>query len=281
MKDIKAKIILNKRISKGRFNMRLNAPAISKVARPGQFVMVKCSNAHNPLLRRPLSFHKIENDSFELLYQVIGKGTQILSHTKPGEALDIIGPLGNGFDPLPARGIRLDAILVAGGIGVAPLYALAKDAISHGLHLTVLIGAKTKDHILCDEDFRKLGADVEIATEDGSKGYMGFATDLLIRHCESAEGGRSNLGHPRLLRRSAPRNDVVIYACGPRPMLKEAARIAKSWRIPCQVSFEERMACGTGVCLGCAVKTITGYKMACKDGPVFNAGDIIWQKSDQ
>ena len=258
MREIKAKILSNEKIAPGRFRIRLGAERICRDARPGQFVMVKCSKTFNPFLRRPFSFHRIEKKSFELLYQIIGKGTKILSQKKPGGRIDIIGPLGNGFDI--DQEIVDEPLLIAGGIGIAPLLALARALKTNGLRPTVLLGAKTKSHVLCDGDFKKLGAKVEVFTEDGSRGHKGMATDLL----------KAKLRSPRPPRRN------TIYACGPKGMLEETARIARSEGVPCQISFEEKMACGTGACLGCAVKTVIGYKMTCKDGPIFNAGDIIW-----
>ncbi len=256
MKNIKARIISNKSVSEGRFKMALEAPAVARLAKPGQFVMVKCSDALNPLLRRPLSFHRIENGHFELLYQVVGKGTDALSKRKARERLDIIGPLGNGFQPL-----RKDEniVLIAGGIGAAPLLALAEKCAARNARLTALVGAKTKSHVLCGDEFRRLGAIVKIATEDGSRGHKGLATDLLKKILTG-----------RNLR------PATIYTCGPHKMMKAVADIARKNKIMCFVSFEEKMACGTGACLGCAVKTLIGYKMACKDGPVFKSGDIIW-----
>lgn len=265
MRHIKAKIISNERLAPGRFRMRLEAPSICREARPGQFVMVKCSKDLRPFLRRPLSFHRIRERYFELLYQVIGKGTKELSRRKRGENLDVIGPLGNGFNLKPPlardkKALSSQRLLIAGGIGVAPLLALAEELSRRKARFAVLVGGRTKSHILCIDELKKLGAKIEVATEDGSKGHRGLTTDLLKRIIQGK-------------RREAYSE---IYVCGPNGMLREVTKIAKSGRLPCQVSFEEKMGCGTGACLGCAVKTVTGYKMACKDGPIFNSGDIIW-----
>jgi len=262
MRQVKARILSNERVTKGRFKIRLEAPSVSKSARPGQFAMVKCSDGLAPLLRRPFSFHRIEKKSFELFYQVVGKGTEILSKRKRGERLDIVGPLGNGFDAPSTKRYPLNAILVAGGIGVAPLLALAENLVYNieRLAVTVFIGAKKKGHLLCEKDFKRLGVKLYIATEDGSKGYKGLVTDLLKK---------------TLSAKHYPLNPK-IYACGPRDMLKAAAEIARTEHLPCEISLEERMACGIGACLGCAVRTLIGHKMVCKDGPIFNAGDIIW-----
>ncbi|MFH1847775.1 MAG: dihydroorotate dehydrogenase electron transfer subunit, partial [Candidatus Omnitrophota bacterium] len=240
IKQVRAKIISNKQAAPGFFKIRLAAPSISGEAKAGQFVMVRCSGGHKILLRRPLAFHKIEKRSFELLYQVVGKGTKALSERGAGERLDIVGPLGNGFDAGNGKRIAGPAILVAGGIGVAPFPALAKKLARKGVPIKIFIGAKTKSHILCEKDFKKLGVQVFVATEDGSKGYRGMVTDLFRNKIRPV---------------SALRN-VIIYACGPRAMLKEAVTIAKSKKALCQVSLEEKMACGSGICRGCAVKTV-------------------------
>ncbi|MBI4974851.1 MAG: dihydroorotate dehydrogenase electron transfer subunit [Candidatus Omnitrophica bacterium] len=232
---------------------------------PGQFIEIRCSDDLNPLLRRPLGLHRILKNGIEVLYEVVGKGTALLSKKRKGESLDIIGPLGNGFDI--KAGMGQATIIIAGGIGVAPLVSLAEEIARsprpalHGRELYVLIGACKRSHILCEKDFKKLGAKVLIATEDGSKGYKGLATDLL----KDFLNPKPYILYP------------AIYACGPNEMLKTVAWIAKDRRIPCQISLEERMACGVGACLGCAVKVKGGgYKMVCKDGPIFNAEEIAW-----
>jgi dihydroorotate dehydrogenase electron transfer subunit len=258
MKKLVARIISNKEVSQKFYRMRLKSAYLAKTAKPGQFVEVRCSNDLDPLLRRPFGVHRINTSGIEMLYEVVGNGTEILSHRKAGSILDMIGPLGNGFDALPSK----TAILVAGGIGVAPLMALAeKLAIGKKKKIFVIVGARTRSHILCEKEFKSIGCSVKIVTEDGSKGPKGLATDLLKESLSAGE----------------PRPEA-IYACGPTGMLKAVAAIAKAYRVPCQVSLEERMACGVGVCLGCPVKVRPdgGYRMVCKDGPVFNAEEIAW-----
>lgn len=252
MKQLKVKILVNDKVSGSFYRMKLASSYLAKTAKPGQFVEIRCTAGADPLLRRPLGVHRIMKSGIEVLYQVVGKGTELLSAQKAGRELDIIGPLGNGFDLNALR----SAILIAGGIGVAPLLALAEEL--GGAH--VMIGAKTKSHVLCENEFKRLGCTVLVATEDGSRGCKGLATDLLRTALQSRD--------------SKP---PIVYACGPMGMLKAVAVIARSYRINCQVSLEERMACGVGVCLGCPVKVRSGdYKMVCKDGPVFNAEDIAW-----
>jgi dihydroorotate dehydrogenase electron transfer subunit len=279
MKQLKVKIEENKKIGRDFYRMRVESVYLAKNSKPGQFVEVKCSDGLDPLLRRPLGVHRISNNGIEILYEVVGKGTKLLSLKKKGGMLDLIGPLGNGFFvQRTAYSVQRTAVLVAGGIGAAPLVALAENLKKNKYNVVVMIGAKTKAHILCEDEFKALDCPVSVATEDGSKGENGLVTDLL-RSTHNAVRG-------------------TIYACGPTAMLKAVAKIAEMKQMPCQVSMEERMACGVGVCLGCPVKVNrfaglpisrlkqanrqTGkqanyiYKMVCKDGPVFNAEDIAW-----
>lgn len=262
MKQVQVKILKNKEIAKGFYRMRIASSYLAGYSRPGQFVEVRCSQETDPLLRRPFGIHRVIGAGIELLYEVVGRGTDALSQKKPGETLDIIGPLGNGFDlGLATRERQRPAILAAGGNGVAPLFFLAEELKRKNIKIHVLIGGRSKSHILCEKEFKKLGAKVVITTDDGSRGFKGLVTNPLLTAL-SADDSRPS----------------VIYACGPTGMLKAVSRLAYSSGIPCQVSLEEHMACGVGVCLGCPVKVKTDsrYKMVCKDGPVFDAGEIIW-----
>lgn len=261
--QVKARLLDNNKVGEYHYKITLEAPQIAKAALPGQFVMVRVDNGDTPLLRRPLGIHRVRargprsEAAVELLFGVVGPGTKILAQKKSGEYADIIGPLGNGFTFGPgARGFR--PVLVAGGMGVAPLVFLAEKL--RGSKALVLVGAKTKDHILCQEDFRKAGCEVKIATDDGSKGFKGYVSDLLKNTvCDTSDQRRT-----------------TIYACGPRPMLQAISYLAQAHRIPAQVSLEEHMACGIGACLGCAVNTRVGFKRVCKEGPVFNVEEILW-----
>ena len=261
MKQIKAKIIDNKKIAPSFYKMCVESAYLAKNTKPGQFLEVRCSDGNEPLLRRPLGVHSISKNSVEILYEVVGNGTKLLSGKKRGEYLDIIGPLGNGFS-LPKSIVHSpwSIVIVAGGVGVAPLFALAQKLTAKKIVCYVIIGAKTKSGILCEKEFKKLGCFVMVSTEDGSKGHKGYATDIL-KHLVKIINCRAS----------------CIYACGPHPMLHAASHIARLINIPCQVSMEERMACGVGVCLGCPVK-VKGqeYKMVCKDGPVFNSEEVEW-----
>ena len=225
--------------------------------------MLKVSDLQGPLLRRPLSIHRVDKEKIEMLYERVGKGTEILSQRKAGEFLDVIGPLGNGFT-LPPKNREFKAVLVAGGMGVAPLVFLAQRLAtgkrkSAGDRIQVLIGARTKQQLLCEKEFKKLGCDVKIATDDGSAGFSGRVTGLLERALLTQDYQRT-----------------IVYSCGPKPMLRELVRICRKKLIPAQVSLEEHMACGIGACLGCVVNTVGGYKRVCKEGPVFEAEKLIY-----
>jgi dihydroorotate dehydrogenase electron transfer subunit len=249
-------IISNKIVAEGFYRLTIRSHRIAKDAKPGQFVQIKVTDGPEPLLRRPISIHGLDDrDAVAFLYQVRGVGTAALAGRKAGERLDVIGPIGRGFT-VDSRYKR--AILTAGGIGVAPLMFLAQQYRAKGSEVTVLIGARSKDLLLCSPDFKKLGCRVMTVTDDGSGGEKGFVTDLL----EPALTGGKGL--------------AAVFACGPRQMMKRSSVIAGLYDMECEVSMEERMACGIGACLGCAVMTSDGYRRVCADGPVFKARDIIW-----
>ncbi len=235
---------------------------LARIARPGQFVMVRLPDRRIPLLRRPFSIHsrlveRGEVCGFELLYKVVGQGTEALSKMKAGEVLDVLGPLGNGYSC--AQDIR-DVFLVAGGVGVASLYYLALALAEHrAVKSTVFLGGYSASDILCREGFESMGTKVRITTEDGSLGEKGVITSLLQKELDL--DGRPDM----------------IYACGPQAMLKAVGDIAAMHSVSCQISLEPAMACGFGVCLGCAVEKAGSpgtYFHACADGPVFDSGDV-------
>jgi len=258
----KCRILDHQKVGTRYYKLILISPYISSHALPGQFVEVKCSDSYEPLLRRPISIHKIsaEHKTFELLYEVVGQGTELLSQTAINEELDILGPLGQGFIIKPEKKIH---ILVGGGMGVAPLMGLGSRVAGHGSAVYLFMGARTKEQIVCEQDFRQVIDQVSIATDDGSHGKKGLISDLLLDFLENGLETRDS-------------GLATIYACGPKAMLKAVAEIAGQKKIDCQLSLEERMACGIGACKGCAIKTTSGYKMVCKDGPVFDAKEIIW-----
>src|SRR3989338_1939598 len=252
----KSRILVNRKITAGCYRMVLKTPRISRQALPGQFLEIKVADSYEPFLRRPFGVHRVRGENLEILYEVVGKATEILAQKKAGEYLDVIGPLGNGFR-LNITHSTLN-ILVAGGMCVAPLMFLA-EKLAETKH-QVLIGAKTKSQIFCEKEFQDLGSDVKISTDDGSQGFKGKVTDLL----------------QKILPHAISHKPLAIYACGPRPMLQEISRISKKYNIPAQISLEEHMACGIGACLGCVVNTMAGYARVCKEGPVFDADKIVW-----
>lgn len=261
--QLKARLVENTRVKGAYWRCVLSAPQIARLALPGQFINLKLENDPGPLLRRPFSIQRVRAGRIEVLYEVLGPGTVIFSSKQKGERLDVIGPLGNGF-AIPRLRPGTCSIIVAGGMGVAPLSFLGERLAQIREQRTknkniVLIGAKTKGQILCEKDFIDSGYSVKIATDDGSRGFGGYVSNLLKKELSALSLKPS-----------------VIYACGPKPMLKEVASISKKHNIPTQISLEEHMACGIGACLGCAVNTRSGFQRVCKEGPVFNAREIIW-----
>ena len=294
MFEASAKVIYNRKIKKGYFEIALSAPKIAGNALPGQFVNIRVSGGLEPLLRRPLSIHRVRGNKIFLLYEVFGKGTEMLSEKKAGEYLDIIGPLGAGFSLHITH--YTSHILVAGGMGTAPLIFLAEKLAEiknqkSKIKTLVLIGARTKKDILCEDEFRKLGCEVKIATDNGSRGFKGYVSELLTQELSTIDYFGQAQGPPPL---------TAVYACGPKLLLKEISRISFENDIPAQLSLESHMACGIGACMGCMIKVKSQkspakagsrrmlsngrekaksdfeYKRVCKEGPVFAAREIIW-----
>lgn len=243
MKQVLLKIISNKKIAKDVYKMELFGD-VSAITAPGQFVNIKIDGL---FLRRPISVCNCESNTLTLIYKVVGKGTEIMSKMQDGE-LDVLVGLGNGYDISPSGKTPL---LLGGGVGVPPLYMLAKQLISNGKKVTVVLGFNTKDEVFYEKEFKELGANVIVTTVDGSMGIKGFVTDAV-----------KDLDYS------------YFYTCGPEPMLKA---IYKTLQTQGQFSFEERMGCGFGACMGCSCKTITGYKRICKEGPVLSKEEILWE----
>lgn len=273
----KAEICANTSLGYKYYKLVLSSLEIARISEPGQFLQIKVNNGYTPLLRRPFSICRIDGSHIEIIYEIIGKGTQILSQKKKREYLDIIGPLGKGFTYRSPAANRDLPVLVAGGMGMAPLFFLA-ERLKAGKRKNdeqrpiVLIGAKTKDQILCERELKQLGWGVKISTDDGSRGFKGKVTELLKKILDTGcklqvAGCRHAITDMRSMK---------IYACGPRSMLKEICRLSEKYNIPAEISLEEHMACGIGVCLGCVVNTKKGYNRVCKEGPVFEAKEIIW-----
>jgi dihydroorotate dehydrogenase electron transfer subunit len=248
--NLVTKIIANDLVAKNHFRMRIQCPEISASFVAGQFVMIKArAQTYDPLIKIPLGIHQKHDDGISVLYRVVGSGTEILSKLRAGDEVEILGPLGNGFSVTEHK----NNLLVAGGFGAAPLYALAESLHQQQKNIAVFLGAQNKDLIICTDDFKKLGATIYIATEDGTCGEKCLVTDLLAEHLVK---------------------DTMLYACGPNAMLKQIVRIVREQKIPAQLSMEAYMACGIGACRGCAIQTNEGYKMCCQDGPVFEIKEL-------
>jgi dihydroorotate dehydrogenase electron transfer subunit len=252
------KVIYNRRITPAyyKLGLSLGMPGRSldlKSFVPGQFVMVKVSDGTDPLLRRPFSVYNLTGPErgrvrgIEILYKVAGKGTEIMSGWEEGHMVDVLGPLGNGF-PRPQGKL----LMVAGGIGIASFYLLAKRYANSEL----VFGARSRADAALASDFKGFVKKLKVTTEDGSVGEKGLASKLVSREIKTG---------------------TVVYACGPEAMLRVVSKIARKKGVKCLVSMERAMACGMGACLGCAVKMKNGgYKMACSDGPVFDSKEIEW-----
>ena len=217
---------------------------VSEITAPGQFVNIKLDGMY---LRRPISVCDVSADTLTIIYKAVGKGTKMMSAMKSGK-LDLLSGLGNGYD-LSCAGDS--PVLIGGGVGVPPMYLLAKRLIAQGKRVRVILGFNTKSEIFYEEEFKALGADVTVTTVDGSYGCKGFVTDALKDMSYS-----------------------YFYTCGPEPMLKA---VYKASETSGQMSFEKRMGCGFGACMGCSCKTITGYKRICKEGPVMRKEEILWE----
>ena len=264
-----SQILSNVEIARDYWRIRLTAPREFAAATPGQFVMVRIGGGLDPLLRRPLAVFDLGTEEtggvaqvwFEMLYKVVGKGTAMLSTMRAGSAVDILGPLGTGFD---MGGDDEEKLLVGGGIGLAPLYLLATELVRRKSPVHLFAGGRTRDDLLCLADFERLGVKCHCATEDGSYGAKGFVTVALNRHLDALAG------------------KATLYACGPDGMLHALARIAAERRLPCQVSLEGYMACGVGACLGCVATgknhspQTPDYRCVCTEGPVFEASELQW-----
>ena len=235
-------IISNEALTRDVYKMILSGDT-SHVTNCGQFVNIQLDGL---FLRRPISVCDYDAETLTIIYKVVGKGTEQMSAMKPGEKLDILTGLGNGYD------ISLSGenpVLLGGGVGVPPMYNLAKKLVAQGKKVSVILGFNTHSEIFYENEFKALGCDVTVTTVDGSYGVKGFVTDAL------------------------PASYSYFYTCGPEPMLKA---VYKATSTSGQMSFEERMGCGFGACMGCSCKTLTGYKRICKEGPVMKKEEILW-----
>ncbi len=243
MKQSYFEILSNTPLTENVFKMVLKGD-VSQITAPGQFVNIKLEGLY---LRRPISVCDVDGDTLTIIYKVVGKGTKQMSQMQEGR-LDVLTGLGNGYD-LSVAGEK--PVLLGGGVGVPPMYLLAKKLIAQGKQVNVVLGFNTKNEVFYEEEFKALGAEVTVTTVDGSYGLKGFVTDAL-----------QNMEYS------------YFYTCGPEPMLKA---VYKASTTSGQMSFEKRMGCGFGACMGCSCKTITGYKRICKEGPVMRKEEILWE----
>ena len=243
MKQGLFEIIENTQLTESVYKMTLSGD-VSAITAPGQFVNIKLEGLY---LRRPISVCDVAENSLTIIYKVVGKGTKQLSQMTCG-TLDVMTGLGNGYD-LTLAGDK--PVLLGGGVGVPPMYLLAKELIKQGKQVSVILGFNTKAEVFYENEFKTLGADVTVTTVDGSYGVKGFVTDAL-----------------------AKMEYTHFFTCGPEPMLKA---VYKASVTSGQMSFEKRMGCGFGACMGCSCKTITGYKRICKEGPVMKKEEILWE----
>ena len=237
-------IMENTALTESVFKMVLSGD-VSDITAPGQFVNIQLDGL---FLRRPISVCDLGENTLTIIYKAVGKGTEQMSRMEPGETLDVLTGLGNGYD-LTVAGER--PVLLGGGVGVPPMYLLAKKLLAMGKKVTVILGFNTESEIFYEKEFMALGADVIVTTVDGSRGIKGFVTDAL-----------------KML------DYTYFYTCGPEPMLKA---VYKASTTSGQMSFEKRMGCGFGACMGCSCKTLTGYKRICKEGPVMEKEEILWE----
>lgn len=244
MKQVVFKIKENLPLTENVYKMILSGDT-GDITRPGQFVNIKLDGF---FLRRPISVCDVRGDELTIIYKVVGKGTEAMKDMKDGE-LDVLTGLGNGYE-LSESGDK--PLLIGGGVGVPPMYLLARRLISEGKQVSVILGFNTQNEVFYENEFKALGAKVYVTTVDGSYGIKGFVTEAM-RNIEY----------------------TYFYTCGPEPMLKAVCGASSSSG---QLSFEERMGCGFGACMGCSCKTLTGNKRICKDGPVLRKEEIIWQK---
>ena len=244
MKQSVFEIVSNTALTENVFQMVLKGDTTAITA-PGQFVNIQLEGLY---LRRPISVCDLDGDKLTIVYKAVGKGTEQMSRMQPGEKLDVLTGLGNGYD-LTLSGDK--PVLLGGGVGVPPMYLLAKELLKQGKKVSVILGFNTKSEIFYEQEFKKLGCNVVVTTVDGSYGTKGFVTTAL-----------ENMEY------------TYFYTCGPEPMLKA---VYKASATSGQMSFEKRMGCGFGACMGCSCKTLTGYKRICKEGPVIKKEEILWE----
>jgi dihydroorotate dehydrogenase electron transfer subunit len=262
--DLATKILANEQVAQDHYLLRCVCPEIAESALPGQFIHVLIAQGPALLLRRPFTIYTVEGDQITILYQLIGEGTEVLSHLRCGDLFRAMGPLGNTFRIPP----NLDpAIIVGGGAGIASLMLHAAALRKLGVRTLGLVGSINAARLLTVADLEAIDVETHISTDDGSIGHHGFVTEVLTQILEQPQA--YELHNP------------VIYACGPHGMLRAVTKISRSYGVRTQLAMENRMGCAMGVCLGCVCKIRTPhggfeYQRVCTEGPVFDAEDIVW-----
>jgi dihydroorotate dehydrogenase electron transfer subunit len=250
------KILSNQKVCERFIQISLDAPQLAKSGKPGQFLNVRISDELDPFFRRPFGIYHVHNGIVDMLVEIRGKGTAMLAERKPGEMLDILGPLGKSFS-MPGKKIK-NVVMIGGGIGVAPLLSMAEALKDSGKKMILLYGGRDSSYVFDLKFFKEAGCKVHIATDDGSVGMKGRISELFDKIPLSAD-------------------DTMLCVCGPSPMMKSVQGFAKKHGLKGECSCEEVMACGIGACMGCVVKTTSGYKTACHDGPVFDLQEVIFE----
>jgi len=268
----RAQVLDQNEVSTGIFLIRFKCETIAARARPGQFVHVQCGNGYDPLLRRPFSFHRIaaEDGWFELLYRVAGKGTKLLTLKQPGDTVNVLGPLGTGFDTNADSVGGNPVLLVAGGMGIAPMLALAEEVLNQKRKLMFFLGAGSAGQIPRLDALAELGVNVRICTDDGSTGRKALVTEDVEHWLREQEAGKR----------------FPVFGCGPQPMLQALQQLCRTFKLPLQIAVEERMACGIGACLSCVCRTSSSqlaesewkYVRVCKEGPVFSGDEVVFDE---
>jgi dihydroorotate dehydrogenase electron transfer subunit len=255
MKLQRVTVVDNQIIMPATHVLTLDSPELGRSAGPGQFVHLKVGQSWDPLLRRPMSIFRIRPTGVSVMVRAIGRGSALLAARQPGDVLDCLGPLGNGFR-LERNHRRL--LMVGGGYGVAPLIALAELGLPRAAEVVLLVGAATAEYVYPPK-LMPPAIECQAATMDGSMGHRGFVTELIPRYLDWAD---------------------VVFACGPEAMLEAVARECRPREsLPVQLAMEQHMGCAMGVCLGCVTSTTHGYKRVCRDGPVFEASELVWGSS--
>lgn len=249
------RVVENKKLCERFWRLSFDADRIRETVLPGQFVHIRVEDSLEPFFRRPFSVYRAKK-YVEIFYEVVGPGTRKLSEKKPGDPLDVLGPVGTPFI-LPSENIR-HVVMIAGGIGVAPFLIMTDHLRKRGLRMSLLYGGRTAGHVYDMSVFEDNNCEVMVATDDGEVGHHGLVTDLLEQLEPSPDSS-------------------VIYTCGPHAMMRAVQKLAVERGIPGQAACEEVMACALGACLGCSIPTIHGYKTVCYDGPCFDLREIIFE----